>query len=196
MNLMGSKTLETDRLTLRATEENDLKKLWSILCIPEVNKYYLTCKLSYNWEDEIKYQYKKLEHAKDLNLFQWSIVIKDTNECIGKISVQEGNSNNLNYRDIGWFINPKYQGKGLATEAASKILDYMFNVVEIESIDTSAAIVNESSWKLMEKLGFIRNIDENTWHKYTFVNKPIECYSYHIDKKLFINKSQEHNRQK
>ena len=31
MNLLGSKTLETERLLLRKTEEQDLKKLWKIL---------------------------------------------------------------------------------------------------------------------------------------------------------------------
>ena len=46
MNFTGSKKIETDRLLLRPTEEKDLKTLWEILCIPEVNKYYLTSKLN------------------------------------------------------------------------------------------------------------------------------------------------------
>ena len=40
MKMLGSKTLETKRLILHKTEEKDLKELWSILCIDEVNKYY------------------------------------------------------------------------------------------------------------------------------------------------------------
>lgn len=52
MNLLWSKTLETERLLLHKTEEKDLKELWEILLIEDVSKYYLTTKINYNWEDE------------------------------------------------------------------------------------------------------------------------------------------------
>ena len=44
MNFIGSKVIETERLLLRPTQETDLKTLWEILCILDVNKYYLTKK--------------------------------------------------------------------------------------------------------------------------------------------------------
>lgn len=176
MNFIGSKKMETERLILRPTIETDLKTLWQILCISEVNRYYLTCKLSFNWENEEEFQYKKLKHAKDENVFQWSIVLKENNECIGQISVQE-NGENKAIRDIGWFINPKYQRKGYAYETAKKILDYMFNEVEIKSIETGAAICNPASWKLMEKLGFKRIEDKHLNICYTFGGDQ-ELYSY------------------
>lgn len=193
MNLIGSKTLETDRLILRATEESDLKKLWEILCIPEVNQYYLTTKLSYNWEDEIKWQYLKLRNAKNPDVFQWSIILKENRECIGQISVQPGETDDFEKRDIGWFLSPQYQRKGLAYEAAKEVLNYMFNEVQIKSIDTSAAIVNPASWGLMEKLGFKRIIGKNQFHKYTFVEDLVEGYSYHIDASLIKDYSKEKN---
>ena len=57
-------------------------------------------------------------------------------------------------RDVGWFIDPDYQGQGYATEAANEVLNFMFNEVEITKIITSAAEINPGSWKIMEKLGF------------------------------------------
>ena len=39
MNKLGSKTIETKRLLLHKTEEKDLKEIWGILWIDEVNKY-------------------------------------------------------------------------------------------------------------------------------------------------------------
>ena len=63
MNNLGSKTLETERLILRKTEEKDLKPLWEILLKEDVSKYYLTSKMNQNWEEEKKWQYKKLERA-------------------------------------------------------------------------------------------------------------------------------------
>ena len=185
MKLLGSKTIETERLILHKTEEKDLKEIWNILCIEEVSKYYLTSKINYDWEEEKKWQYKKLEEASNNDIFRWTIELKDTNEIIGQISVQESSEENISIRDIGWFIEPSYQKKGYAYEAALEVLKYMFLEVEIEKIETSAAIVNPCSWKLMEKLGFKR---KNTTHyiKYTLLDEEVEAYEYVLTKIDFL----------
>lgn len=188
MKLIGSKTIETKRLILRKTEESDLKTIWQILLDPNVNKYYLTSKINSDWEKELPFQIKKLSHANDKDVFQWSIIKKENNECIGQISVQEKEENiPKDIRDIGWFISPKEQRKGYAYETAFAILNYMFNEVEISKIDTSAAIENVASWKLMEKLGFKRK-GETKMNKYTFIDKPIESYIYELNKDMINNK--------
>ena len=38
MNLIGSKTIETERLILRSSKMEEQKRLWEILMIPEVKK--------------------------------------------------------------------------------------------------------------------------------------------------------------
>ncbi len=129
---------------------------------------------------------KKLERAKNLDVFQWSIIKKSDGKCIGQISVQEGKTEDKSVRDIGWFINPTEQGKGYATEAAKKVLEYMFNEVQINTIETGAAIVNPSSWLLMEKLGFIKRTEDTHLVKYTFIDEPVECYSYGINKEEYL----------
>ena len=89
MKYIGSKVLETDHLILRPTCEDDLKVLWTILLDERVSRYYLVSKINKDWETEKKWQYSKLSHALDKNVFQWSIVLKDTNKCIGQISCQK-----------------------------------------------------------------------------------------------------------
>ena len=42
MKFLGSKTLETERLILKAQTMEEQQYLWSVLMIPEVNRYYLT----------------------------------------------------------------------------------------------------------------------------------------------------------
>lgn len=189
MNFIGSKVIETERLLLRPTEESDLKTLWEILCIPDVHKYYLTCKMNFDWEKEKVWQYKKLERAKNPDVFQWSIVLKETKECIGQISVHEARLeddaiNDFSIRGIGWFINPPYQRKGYATECAKEILKYMFEEVGICEIKTGAAIKNLASWKLMEKLGFQRR-NKNYQVKYTFLEELEELYLYGMTKEEY-----------
>ncbi len=184
MNYLGSKTIETDRLILRKTQEEDLKTLWEILLLPEVNKYYLTCKINSDWELEKKWQYKKLENAKNPDTFQWTIVLKDTNEVIGQISCQE-KGEDKSIRDAGWFIAPTHHRKGYAYEAASAMIEYMFKEVDITAIETSAAVTNPSSWRLMEKLKFKKRGEDTYICNYTFA-KDQECYSYGLTKDEYL----------
>ncbi len=186
MKFLGSKIIETKRLTLRPTEKQDLKTLWEILCIPEVNKYYLTCKLNFDWEKELPWQIRKLQHAKDEDVFQWSIIKKEDKKCMGQISVQTGSTKDNTIRDIGWFIDPSEQRNGYAYEAASDIINYMFKEVEIKAIETGTAVENQASWKLMEKLGFSRRTDKTHITHYTFGGDK-ECYSYGITKEEYLN---------
>ena len=186
MNLLWSKTLETDRLLLHKTEEKDLKKLWEILCIEDVSKYYLTTKINYNWEEEKKWQYKKLEESTNPDIFRWTVELKNSNEIIGQISMpEESDSNSIEIRDIGWFIDPKFQKKWYAYEAALKILKYMFMEVGIKSVKTVAVIDNPSSWRLMEKLWFKR-LNWTQFVKYTLIKDGVETYKYELTKEDFI----------
>ena len=184
MNLLGSKTLETERLLLRKTEEQDLKKLWKILLDRDISRYYLTCKINDNWEDEKKWQYKKLERAANPDIFCWTIIRKDNNEVIGQITVQEGSTEDKSIRDIGWFIPKINQRKGYAYEAASKVLDYMFNEVKLNKIETSVAMINPASWHLMEKLGFKR-LETTHKNKYYFVEEEVDSYEYELTKEEY-----------
>ena len=188
MKLLWSQPLETERLLLHKTEEKDLKEIWEILCIEDVSKYYLTTKINYNWEDEKKWRYKKLEEASNPNIFRWTIELKDTNEIIGQIDITEKSDfNDKEIRDIGRFIDPKFQGKWYAYEAAFEVLKYMFLEVWIKSIKTEAVIDNPSSWKLMQKLWFKR-LDGTKFVKYTLLEDKVEAYEYELYRKDF-NKS-------
>ena len=80
MKYLGSRVLETDRLLLRPTKEEDLKVIWGILCDKRVAKNYLVGKFNYDWEKEKVWQYKKLEKANNEDVFQWSIILKSENK--------------------------------------------------------------------------------------------------------------------
>ena len=186
--MIGSKIIETGRLILRPTEEQDLKVLFDILSMPEVNKYYLTSKIGKTFEEELPWQMKKLERAKNNDVFQWSIIKREDNNCIGQISVQEKENSPIDVRDIGWFITPKEQRKGYAFEAASNVINYMFNEVNIKAIETLSAVCNPASFYLMEKLGFKKRGSGTHKQKYTFVEELVDCYSYGITKEEYLNK--------
>ena len=188
MKYLGSQILETERTLLRPTIETDLYILWKILGNKEVSKYYLVGKYNTNWLDEKKWQYKKLERALNKDVFQWTILLKETNEPIGQICCQSILEKPDYIRDLGWFIDKPFQGKGIGTEVSKKLVDYMFKEVGIEKIETCAAITNTASWRLMEKMNFNKT-DKTVRIKYTFLENEEECICYEITRDEYLEYS-------
>ena len=198
MNYLGSKTIETKRLILKAQTMDEQKYLWSVLMMPEVNKYYLAIptflrdKLK-DWNKQEPYYMESMKHANDPDIFRWSIFLKEENKCIGRISCHKASDDydditDPEIRGVGWYLDSKYQGNGYGTEAASAMIDYMFNEINIKAIRTGAAIVNPASWKIMEKLGFKR-LEETQMEQYTFLDDLVECYQYILTKEMYYEKN-------
>jgi RimJ/RimL family protein N-acetyltransferase len=58
--------------------------------------------------------------------------------------------------EVGWIFDPQYHGQGYATEAANAILDLAFGPGDIHRVAARCDVRNESSWRLMERLGMRR----------------------------------------
>ncbi len=198
INLIGSQTIETDRLILRSSKMKEQKRLWEILMVPEVNKWYLTSAKKYannlkhwTWENQEKFYKAKVDNADNNDIFGWSVFLKSeyTNsgneEVIGQVTVQE-NGSDIAIRDVGWYMDPIYQGKGYATEAAKAMIDYMFKKVEIDKISSGAVKDNIPSCKIFEKLGFtkIGEIEEDS--PYTFYNGILTFSKYELTREDFF----------
>lgn len=55
--------------------------------------------------------------------------------------------------EIGWHLAEPYWGQGLATEAAQALLNYGFDVLELDTIWAVADAENKPSMAVMERLG-------------------------------------------
>ena len=217
MKNISIRDFETDRLLIKKPTMKEQFALWNILRDEIVNRYYFPTpdrifvknNLSNNniedlkqarkifieqlndWERQQPFYEKKIEainEADNSQKYTWSIFLK-TGEPIGQITVQPKDeyADNPEIRDIGWFISPKYQGNGYATEAALEVLRFMFEKVEIEQIITSAAIVDQGSWRIMEKLGF-KKIGEKQSTYFDDENNILQSYCYVCNKELFLNR--------
>ena len=215
MNRIDSKNLYTDRLDLRIPSMKEQQRLWEILVKDDINEYYFPTpdrifnknNLSRNniedlkqarrlfmeqlsdWERQKPFYEKKIEsihNQEDSQKYTWSIFLKDTDTVIGQITCQPKDEEPENIRDVGWYIDPNYQRQGYATEAAKKVLDFMFHEVEITDIKTSAAEINPASWKIMEKLGFqYVGEKESTYFK---DNEILILKEYHCNRDSYMNK--------
>ena len=194
MKYLGSKIIETDRLLLKPSSIEEQKYLWELMMNPEIGKYYLKGSPNKDygilhwdqWEQFIK---KDILNANNPNVFRWSVFLKGTNECIGKVSCHPAcqefeNINDPNIRGVGWFIDLKYKGNGYGYEAAKAMVDYMFNECEIDEIIVEIAKDNYPSWNICEKLGFIRK-NNISLVKYMFLEEDVEAYNYIISREMY-----------
>jgi RimJ/RimL family protein N-acetyltransferase len=55
--------------------------------------------------------------------------------------------------EVSWRLSSKFQGQGLAREAAQAVLDFAFRSIRLDRIVAFTASGNAPSWGLMERLG-------------------------------------------
>jgi RimJ/RimL family protein N-acetyltransferase len=58
--------------------------------------------------------------------------------------------------EIGWRLSERYQGKGLAREAAEEAMRAGFEIFGFDPIFSYTTPINTPSWGLMERLGMTR----------------------------------------
>jgi RimJ/RimL family protein N-acetyltransferase len=88
------------------------------------------------------------------NSVVFGIVEKDTNKVIGNCGLHAVNEVHR-HAQFGIFIGEKtYWNQGIGTEATSLILDYGFNVLNLNNISLEVVSYNKRATRSYEKVGF------------------------------------------
>lgn len=145
----GTKTLKTARLILRQFVKEDYKDMFKWASNPEVVKY-----LSYQ-------PHKNLEETKEIlncwiksyskpNEYNWAIEFNG--RCIGNIStvLQDDECYSCH---LGWQIDVDCWNKGIMTEAARTVIDFLFSEVGYDRITSGHDTRNIGSGRVMQKIG-------------------------------------------
>jgi RimJ/RimL family protein N-acetyltransferase len=80
-----------------------------------------------------------------------SIVLRDTNHCIGRIEINQGPR--YPEPELGWQLQLAAEGKGYAFEAASALRDWVFREGKLETLVSYVGPENARSIRLAERLG-------------------------------------------
>lgn len=141
--------LETERLIIRKFMEGDLKEILDYTSDPEVMRYLPENTFTKEDAEEFinKNIYKKPE--------EFAVILKDENKLIGNIIFHTWYEPFKTW-EIGWVFNREYHRKGLASEAAAKVLKYGFETLNLHRVIATCDPRNTSSYKVMEKIGMRR----------------------------------------
>jgi len=148
----GTKTIETDRLMLREFRVSDASlayKNWTsddrvteFLRWPKHPDVSETERVLRDWIDQYK----------NLDFYQWAIVLKETDEPIGSISVVEINEK-LDSVHVGYCIGSKWWHQGITSEAFAALISYFFDEVGVNRVEAHHDPNNPHSGGVMKKCG-------------------------------------------
>lgn len=91
----------------------------------------------------------------DRKRFVMGIWLKADDLYVGEIWI-EPNQWAVPAFELGWFLDKGFQGQGLATEAATRSLEFMFTTLQAHKVIIITRDTNLQSIKLAERLGFKR----------------------------------------
>jgi len=157
--------IESQRLILRRFDDADLEPFLAYLNDPLVARYQ-------TWESYTEQQARNvIEQQKSLvpglpgQWFTFAVEMKETGKLIGHVALKM--LEDAQQAEIGFTFAREYHGRGLAFEAASCVLDYVFTKLGLHRVTAITDCENERSAALLGRLGMRRegHFIQNVWFK-------------------------------
>ena len=166
MKNCGTQRIETDRLILRRYVIEDADAMYKNWAPDSEVTKFLT------WQPHSSVEVSRgiienwLKEYSDKKYYQWAIVLKDNgNEPIGDISVGQMNED-ISMVHIGYCLGRAWWRRGIMSEALKAVMDFMFDTVEVNRVESRHDPMNPNSGKVMQKCGMkyegtLRSADRN-----------------------------------
>ncbi|WP_415904411.1 GNAT family N-acetyltransferase [Neptuniibacter sp. QD48_55] len=145
--------LTTERLTLRSWLDADFQPFFEQINSDSDVMEYFPGTLSREESDALA---TELQRRIDVNGWGlWAVEEKASGQFIGFVGL---NSPLIELPftpcvEVGWRLSKAFWGKGYATEAAKKVLEFAFVELELEEVVSFTAVPNSRSQALMTRLG-------------------------------------------
>ena len=144
-------TLHTDRLTLRRLGAADVDDMFDYAKRQDVTEYlrwypHQSKKYTSDYLRYISARYKLGD------FYDWAVVENESGRMIGTCGFTSFDLPH-DSAEIGYVLNPEFHGKGYATEAATRVLEFGFSELSLHRIEARFMKENTASLRVMEKLG-------------------------------------------
>lgn len=165
--------LQTERLVLDSWQMDDWRAFRSIATDAEVMRY-ITGGVPWTDEQIQNFVERQMLLYSERGFCRWKLLAKATGEMIGFCGVGLWHD----APEIGWWLDRRYWGRGLATEAAFAALRDAFERVGLGRIVSIARPANTASLRVMEKLGLTFEWD--------FEKDGVRLLRYAMDRSQYI----------
>lgn len=169
--------LETETLMLRTLEPSDVADLKEWLSESSLYEYWGKRPSKSDVNPELLF----LKSVKPAKSFHWGIIYKADKKVIGELWVYLIENDRM--AKVAFRLSPAYQGKGLMSKALASVVSFCFEKTELQRLWTDVHILNISSYKTLEKVGFKR---EGHVRNGKMVNTYCDYYLYGMTKADYI----------
>lgn len=144
-------TLETERLILRRMKTSDAEDMYEYAKRADVTEYLL-------WEPHVCLQQTRdylhflQGRYRTGDFYDWAVISREDKKMIGTCGFANLDFQN-NRAEVGYVLNPKYWGQGIAAEAVCRVMDFAFMELNVHRVEARYILGNERSRRVMEKCG-------------------------------------------
>ena len=144
-------TLKTERLILRKMLVSDAPDMFDYARRADTSRY-----LVWSPHESISHTKAYLKFVNERyragDFYDWAVTLRDSGKMIGTCGFTRIDTTH-HVGEIGYVINPDYHRQGLAAEAASAVIKFGFEELDLSRIEARFLRENEASLKVTKKLG-------------------------------------------
>ena len=144
---------ETERLIIRPLKADDQEAYYNMMSNPNIMNSIPRKPMTRALSNE--YFKTHLNAVNNSNTKVWAIDSKSGHSCIGIAAYLK---NNQNEDEIGYRLREQFWGVGFGSEIAKGLIDYGFNILNINLITADVYVENTKSVKILDKF-FRRDIE-------------------------------------
>ena len=146
--------IRTERLVLRYPEQRDAEAYFGYYSDPDVARYLLTPPLD-RGQAEAELRRRLPPPAGKERGTNLVLVVELDGEVAGDLFVMPKGPS-YSQAEVGWSLNPRFGGRGIATEAARAVIDLAFDHYGVHRVTAQLDARNARSAALCERLGMRR----------------------------------------
>jgi RimJ/RimL family protein N-acetyltransferase len=141
--------LATERLTLRMLHESDYEEYYELHKDPEVTRYTVRAQL--NRMDAWRHLAMVVGHWHLRGFGMWGVFEKETGRLAGRVGFYQPDG--WPDFELGWTFGRAFWGKGYATEAARRCVEFAFEEMGRDHLISLIDPANVASIRVAERIG-------------------------------------------
>jgi len=150
-----------EEVVLRQWRDSDLAPYAAMNGDPEVMRYF-PARLTYEESKASLVRQRALIEQRGWGL--WALEVDGAFAGFAGLAIPSFEAPFMPCVEAGWRLRREYWGRGIAYRGALRALDYGFNVLKLPEIVSFTAAVNAPSRRLMDRLGFLRDVTSDFEH--------------------------------
>ncbi|WCT12367.1 GNAT family N-acetyltransferase [Mucilaginibacter jinjuensis] len=142
--------LQTPRVLMRQFAEDEIDHLLTMNADERIARYITRRTPA---ETRELFAQMQIDYINKPELGRWALINAEDGDFIGLCMLLEARAG-MSGTEIGYSLNYKYWGQGLATEVVRATVDYGFNILNLQDICAITTIDNALSQRVLLKTGF------------------------------------------